>query len=380
MVAPVTRFLHTSDWQLGMTRHFLGTDAQPRFTAARVEAISRIGRLAVEEHCDFVVVAGDVFESNLVERRVVVRALEAMAEQPALTYLLLPGNHDPLDATSVFRSPTFLHHQPPNVTVLETTAPIAVRPGVEVVGAPWVNKQPLTDLADDACEGLACDGTVRILVAHGATDSYSPDRDDPSVVSVEALRAHLRDRRIHYVALGDRHSTTDVADGRVWYSGAPEPTDYDEVAPGNVLVVDLDGGECSVTTRSVGTWRFIHHRAELTGDDDLDLLDRWFDAVQDKSRVIVKLSLVGQLSLRQMARLETLLEHQSDLLGAIERWDRRSDLVVLPDRDDQDDLGLVGFAREALDDLRSAALGDEDGAATARDALGLLYRLGSHGR
>ena len=102
----MTKFLHTADWQLGMTRHFLSDEAQARFTAARIEAITSIGALAVEEGCSFVVVGGDVFESNQVERQVVVRSLEAMKSTPDVTFYLLPGNHDPLDAASVFRSKT----------------------------------------------------------------------------------------------------------------------------------------------------------------------------------------------------------------------------------------------------------------------------------
>ncbi|MFC2549220.1 MAG: DNA repair exonuclease, partial [Corynebacterium matruchotii] len=45
-----TRFLHTSDLQLGMTRWFLQEteDAQALFDAARVEAITRLGEKAIE--------------------------------------------------------------------------------------------------------------------------------------------------------------------------------------------------------------------------------------------------------------------------------------------------------------------------------------------
>ena len=70
----MARFLHSPDWQLGMTRHFLSEEAQARFTAARIDVIATIGALARAEHCDFVVVGGDVFESNQVERQVVVRS------------------------------------------------------------------------------------------------------------------------------------------------------------------------------------------------------------------------------------------------------------------------------------------------------------------
>jgi DNA repair exonuclease SbcCD nuclease subunit len=133
----MTKFLHTADWQLGMTRHFLSDEAQARFTAARIETITTVGALAVEEGCSFVVVAGDVFESNQVERQVVVRSLEAMKATPGVTFYLLPGNHDPLDAASVFRSKSFVDNRPDNVVVLESSEPVLAAEGVEVVGAPW---------------------------------------------------------------------------------------------------------------------------------------------------------------------------------------------------------------------------------------------------
>ena len=58
------RFVHTADWQLGMTRYFLNGEAQPRYSAARRDVVAGIGPLAVEAGAEFVVVAGDVFEDN----------------------------------------------------------------------------------------------------------------------------------------------------------------------------------------------------------------------------------------------------------------------------------------------------------------------------
>ena len=150
----MVKFLHTADWQLGMTRHYLGAEAQPRFSAARLDAIERIGFLAMEEKCEFVIVSGDVFESNHVRRQVVVRAFEKMAATPELTFFLLPGNHDPLDASSVYHSSTFNEHQPDNVRVLGGSDPVEVVPGVELIPAPWPNKQPGTDLVEAACREL----------------------------------------------------------------------------------------------------------------------------------------------------------------------------------------------------------------------------------
>ena len=72
------RFLHTSDWQLGMTRHFLSEGAQERYSQARFDAIRTMGRVAKEEGCGFMLVCGDTFESNQVDRKAVARALEAL--------------------------------------------------------------------------------------------------------------------------------------------------------------------------------------------------------------------------------------------------------------------------------------------------------------
>ena len=91
------KFLHTADWQLGMTRHFLDGDAQARYSAARRDAVAALGALARQTGADFVVVAGDVFDANQLAPMVISQSLEAIRAIGVPVYLL-PGNHDPLDA------------------------------------------------------------------------------------------------------------------------------------------------------------------------------------------------------------------------------------------------------------------------------------------
>jgi hypothetical protein len=114
---------------------------------------------------------------------------------------------------------------------------------------------------------------------------------------------------------------------------------------------------------------------DVTGAEDCQKVEHCLEEISDKAHTIVKLSLVGQLSLADMDRLEAALDHASDLLGALERWERRSDLVALPDGDDFEGLGLSGFAAAGLEDLRQLGAGTGDDSLVARDALGLLYRL-----
>lgn len=371
------KFIHTADWQLGMTRHFLDGEAQPRFSQARLDAVRNIGQLAVEEECEFVVVCGDVFESNQIERRVLTRALEAMAATPDVIFYLLPGNHDPLDAASIYRSPTFSARKPHNVEVLDQSNPISLTEGFELIPAPWTSKAPLRDLVDAACAGLTPSDAVRIVVGHGALDARSPERDNPALIALQRLEERIAAGEIHYVALGDRHSTTEEGDSRrIWYSGAPEPTRYDEVDPGNVLVVELGRETIDVEPRRIDTWAFHEREWRLASDGDIDALEGWLASLEHRERKIVKLSLEGQISIAQKAKLDDLLALRSESFAALEHSEQRKDLAVFADDADFEDLDLSGVARRALSDLREQAHSvNETEALAASDAMALLYRL-----
>ena len=71
------RFIATADWQLGMTAHFLDDDARARFHQARLDAVGEIGRIAAGRDAGFVVVGGDVFESNQLDKSFPYRSLDS---------------------------------------------------------------------------------------------------------------------------------------------------------------------------------------------------------------------------------------------------------------------------------------------------------------
>ncbi|MGD0638694.1 MAG: DNA repair exonuclease [Nitrososphaerales archaeon] len=368
------RFLHTSDWQLGMKRVFLEGDAQTLFSEARLDAVRRIGALASDQDCAFAVVCGDVFESNRLEKDVIRKALDAMGTIPVPLYLL-PGNHDPIDAASIYRSRVFLEHQPKNVVVLEEPGPREVAPGVELVAAPWPTKSPSEDLVAAAVEGLT-PSLLRIVVGHGAVDTANLDAHDPALIHLADLDAALGAGVIHYVALGDRHSLTSVGDsGRVWYAGTPEPTAFDEIDPGKVLVVELDNDHIAVDPHIVGTWRFLLAEHSLDGPGALEDFKAWLTQVDSRRRTVLRLRLKGTLTLRERAELDEALDGARDVFAALEVDEDGSDLALVPDATDAGDLDLTGFARTTLQNLQERARGGGTEAQDAQGALRLLYRL-----
>ncbi|MGI8946885.1 MAG: metallophosphoesterase family protein [Ornithinimicrobium sp.] len=398
----MVRFLHSADWQIGMTRRWLSGDAQARFGAARIEAIRRLGQVAREQQCEFVVVAGDVFESNQLAPQTVLRALEALKDVGVPVYLL-PGNHDPLDAVSIYRQRVFTRSCPAQVHVLDGTDPVTVRSGVEIVAAPWHGKHPDADLVADAMTHLgAADGTVRIVVGHGIVDALDPRGGHPAAIATAPLERALAAGRMHYVALGDRHSRTSVGEsGAIWYAGAPEVTDVREEQPGDVLVVDVEPGRLPVVTpHHVGTWDFRVLHRDLSGRADVQALDAELEAMSNKDRTVLQLALRGTLGLAEHAELTEALSRHEAVFAGLRDWERHTDLVVLADEQDWQSAGLGGFVAAAAAEIDeqaragSASSGEAveaevlsdvagwrfevsrpDDRDSARDALSLLYRL-----
>lgn len=375
------RFVATGDWQLGMTAHYLSAEARPRFHRARLDAVKRIGEIAAEQSCEFVIVCGDVFESNQLDRAIISRTFEVLAAF-TVPVVLLPGNHDPLDAASIYDSPAFTSRQPDHVHVLRDSEPFEVIPGVEIVGAPWFSKRPQGDLVDQATQNLAevASGRVRIVAGHGAVSTLDPDRESLATIDTDSLKAVVKEGRAQFVALGDRHATYSV-DERIWYPGAPEVTSRREDDPGNVLLVDVDPQTHASTVEKVhiGRWTYLVVEEDVNSDEDVTRLEQRLTDIPNKDSTAVWLVLRGTLSTAAKARLDEVLDHAADLFALVSIWERHTDIAVVAADEDFAGLGLSGYLQETLDELAESAAGEDPTAAAAQDALGLLYRFARSG-
>lgn len=375
MTSPGTSvtFLHTSDLQLGMTRWFLAGEAQARFDEARLEALRRLGDLATEHSAAFIVIAGDVFDSNSLSRQTTGRALEALRALPVPVYLL-PGNHDPLVADSVFSLIDV-----PGVHLLGDSAVVEVSPGVELVGAPLRARTATTDLVRQALAELEPTDAIRILVGHGQAEARSNELR-PDLIDLGYAESRLADGTIDYLALGDTHSAQPVgASGRVWFSGSPEVTDFHDEATlgggetnsGKALIVTASKGAATVQEVTVGQWTFDAVDRELSGEEDVAEFLATLDAYPHKQRTALKYGLRGTLSMTATRQLEEGLADRRPVFASLEERERLTALHLEPGPEELASLGVTGFAAAAMSELVDAA--DHD--PTARDAVNLFFRL-----
>lgn len=373
-------FIHTSDLQLGMTRWFFDADAQARFSAARVEAITRLGQLAQDTGAQFIVVAGDVFEHNSLSAQTTGRAREALAALPVPVYLL-PGNHDPLVADSVFFKATA-----DNVHVIEDSEPFEVAPGVELVGAPYRSKHANHDLVAAALAPLEPVDTIRIMVGHGQVESRDTDKA-PDLIDLPTVEEAIRAGTIEYLALGDTHSTTNLSStGAVWFSGAPETTDFatnpaggGESDSGNALVVTVSktDGQAQVTVdkRQVGQWTFEALDRDINSLADVTSFITELRAYPQKDRTAIKYGLTGTLSLSAHAQLQSELAELEPVFASLKERERTTDLHLEPEPEELSNLGITGYAAGALEEIVDSLESDP----VARDAANLLFRLARKG-
>ncbi|MBU2437517.1 MAG: exonuclease SbcCD subunit D, partial [Candidatus Omnitrophica bacterium] len=217
--------------------------------------------------------------------------------------------------------------------------------------------------------------TLRVCVAHGMMDNLSPNTDDPALISLQAAENALSQNKIHYLALGDRHSLTKVGDsGRIWYAGTPESTDYSEVRSGFALVSTINDEGVTTKEVNVGRWKFIEReQVDLNTKEDIETLRKWLENLEDKERTVIKLRIVGALSLSLYSEFEELIFHIKEVLAAAET--RVNNLIVIPEDADFINLGFSGFASCAVERLRSNVEGSGPDPIASRDALSLLVRL-----
>ena len=372
------RLLHTADWQLGKPFHHIPGDVGAYLRRARFDAVRAVARLAAEHEVAAVLVAGDVFDSNLVADQTVLQALSAMRGF-AGPWVLLPGNHDAALAAGVWsRLPRL--GCPSNCFVATAAEPLPLADGrLVVLPAPLTERHAQVDLSEWMDAAATPAAALRVGLAHGSVTGRLP-HDADALNPIAADRAAAA--RLDYLALGDWHGTLEVAP-RAWYAGTPEPDRFKANDSGNALLVEFEGPEAAprVERLPIGHYTWQELSLDLTGADRVEAaIDRAL-AVEpppaDGSQRIVRLKLSGTLDLEMRRAVEQAVDRWRGELCHLELDD--GGLLADPSERDLARLnGAPALGRVADELAQLARDGAPDGRAVAALALRLLY--GEHER
>ena len=392
------RFIHTSDWQIGMPFLFLKEDSRKAMHNARLDAIKAIAKIAKAESAeiDFVVVCGDIVDSPRISEtdlRLMFREIEGI-KKPVY---LLAGNHEWNGTEYIFENEHFGQMLPLNVTILHEGINVTCVNGVEIVAAPLKGKHADQDVLKSVLGQLDSSNSIRIVAGHGSLDTFITVDSDDEKLNFAAIQESIEKKHVQYVALGDRHSATsvdsngkllpfkNVKDGGVlpvYYSGSNEATDYDELDSGKVLIVDIElNREVSVEKVLVGKWNLIEASTlqkptVLRNREDIQILETYINAIENHRETAVKIYLDSELYLEDDIYRKKLFGQWHDELLAGFKVSENKDMPK--PRVKQDPLEfqipskLKGYVRDTYQELRDEAVGDASESEVAYEAFSLL--------
>lgn len=340
------KLLHTADWQFGMRASALG-DTGARVREERIAAGRRVVEEARNYGVDFILVAGDTFEDNAVDRVLVQKVADILGacEKPVF---IIPGNHDPLVPGSVWEHPSWKSAS--NVHVLAEESPVEI-PGGVLFPCPVHEKHsggnPTAWIPSER------NGQIRIGLAHGTVEGVRQDEPDYPIPRDAAQRAGL-----DYLALGHWHSyaTYPGMDGAPYmaYSGTHETTKFGERDSGNVLIVEIaaPGAPPTITPVRTGGLDWVSVGAELRESGDLTRVREQMEAISKAANTIIEITLNGIIMSDDRAELE----HLEHLLESRFLWGRVDGERLRPSPEDDSWIRRLpsGVIREAATRLRDS--------------------------
>jgi DNA repair exonuclease SbcCD nuclease subunit len=342
-------FIHTADWQIGKQFGKITGDIAALLRESRFDAIKKLAQLANTNQVDAILVAGDVFDANEVSDTTLRRTLNAMSDYKG-SWVLLPGNHDAALAQSVWTRISQLPEKTDNIILATEPSPILLANGqLAILPAPLKQRHEFKDLTEWFDHYDVDDGVFKVGLAHGSVKGWLPESAEiHNMISYERAQTAYLD----YLALGDWHGQRKISP-KIWYSGTPEQDRFSDNEPGKALLVTLKekGSDPVVDPLEVGTYQWHRLSATLFGENDITALDVLFRDFKHAETQLVRLSLIGNLSLELRQKLMELLELWRARLAMLDVDDH--ELKITPNEDDLQDFSSVGFLGKAVEKLLS---------------------------
>lgn len=361
------KFLHTADWQMGLRAAGLG-DRAKEVREERLAAGRRVAEAARTHRCEFMLVAGDVFEDNGVDRLLVQKVADILSSFGAPVYII-PGNHDPYVPGSVWEHPAWSVSE--TLRVIKEPSQISIRGGT-LYACPLRSKHSSGDPTSwiPKEEGTG----VRIGLAHGTVEGVQQDEPDFPISRDAAERSGL-----DYLALGHWHSFAVFPSKdtrcRMAYSGTPEQTSFGEGQSGNALIVEMagPGAPVSLTPVRTGGLSWVNLEKEIRDVSGILKLKEEIEALPEPGRTLVQVRIKGLMPAEGLRELEHLTQiTQSRFFHARVST---SDLLPAPGDDAWISRLPQGILREAAHKLQSQSLASGPSAEVASRALMDLYAI-----
>src|SRR5688572_4138274 len=318
------RFIHAADLHLDSPFRGLAntsTKLRDELQAATLGAFERIVDHTIESKADFLVLAGDLYDSKDRSLRALVafrRQMERLAERDISVYIV-HGNHDPLNGWgSEFQLP-------PNVTTFsgKTDSEPFVRHGrllATVTGVSYTRERVTDNLAISFHRTEEAPYSVAVL--HANVGSHT-GHADYAPATLDDLAATGFD----YWALGHVHTRSILATqpSTVVYPGNPQGRNARECGPRGCYQVDVDiHGRSHLQFVETNLVRWAHIEVSIREESRIDALMNTLQeraqtaAAEFEGQTVLRCTLTGNGPLHRDLQREGMSEElREDLQSTI---------------------------------------------------------------
>ena len=307
------KFIHCADLHLGSPfKGISSTNATlgAALSAATFDAFKNIVELAIEHKVDFLVIAGDVFDSedqSLHSRLFFKKQLERLASENISCFIVC-GNHDPLPSWSKtlgFPANTIIFEAGQVQTVTakcpESGSAIAVISGISF-GTNKVTANLAKKFESENAD-LPAIALLHANIENSARENYAP-----------AKLSDLEAGGFDYWALGHVHSFKILKEAfpAVVYPGCPQGTSPRETGEKGCCLVELGKGQAPVVT-ALTVDRIRYHKLELDLSE-INTFEKLFELANERCeriienssgrRIVLRIKLTGRTDLNRELRTE----------------------------------------------------------------------------
>lgn len=285
------KVIHAADFHLDGT--YSGLSPQ-RAAARRHEQrkfLDELRDLVREREADIVLLAGDLFEGDLVHPETIDMLGQALSQMPCWVFIS-PGSADYYHD----KSPYAIWQWPKNVHIFKDEATRAVtlpathdKEAVTIYGSSFVSPTKKRAPLEKFKSPTDWSG-YHIMVTHAELDGSTPDY-------APIHGSQIEKSGLHYLALGSVHNrTAPQRAGRTYYTypGCAQGRNFSELEAKGVLYLELElEGEANMSFIPLTTRQYHAVAVDITGQDTLldnlrrGLSQRYTNGRRDIFRVIL---------------------------------------------------------------------------------------------
>jgi len=302
----MAKFLHTADWHLGIKYTRLGVNAE-KAREIRIETAKRLMEVAKKNKVDFIIIAGDIFDNNDVDRKLIDVMTKIIKGVEPISVYILPGNHDPLTRDSLYLDSAW--DPIGNVIIIKSKEAIRIPElNVTLYPCPVTQKQTREDLT----EGIkATNDHISIGIAHGnlQIEGFVEDPNFP----INPRR--VEESGLDYLALGEWHSLFMYPGKdhivRTVYPGTPETTKFGEKNSGKAVIVKIEnhGTRPVIQEINSGTLKWEEWEKEVSSINDVKQIEKELTEIEDPEHRIINFYFKGIID-QEVADYLSLFENK----------------------------------------------------------------------